>query len=105
MARATVRNVDGRWRPGTAVRARVTVSERQAALIRSHEGAAKRGKRHRRIRAIWRHLHCETGSLGERDASRNAEVLEGLKAGEEIVVEQSYVIKADLEKASAAYDD
>ncbi len=35
----------------------------------------------------------------------NAEVLEGLKAGEEIVVEQSYLIKADLEKASAAHDD
>ena len=38
--------------------------------------------------------------LGERDA-RNAEVLEGLKDGEEIVVEQSYLIKADLEKESA----
>ena len=41
--------------------------------------------------------------LGERDA-RNAEVLEGLKAGEEIVVEQSYLIKADLEKGSAAHE-
>ena len=34
----------------------------------------------------------------------NAEVLEGLKAGEEVVVEQSYLIKADLEKESAAHE-
>jgi len=41
--------------------------------------------------------------LGERDAL-NAEVLEGLKEGEEVVVEQSYLIKADLEKESAAHE-
>ena len=41
--------------------------------------------------------------LGERDG-RNAEVLEGLTADEEIVVEQSYLIKADLEKGSAAHE-
>ena len=41
--------------------------------------------------------------IGERDAE-NAEVLEGLAAGEDIVVEQSYLIKADLEKASASHE-
>jgi cobalt-zinc-cadmium efflux system membrane fusion protein len=104
VARATVRNADGRWRPGTAVRAHVTVSERQAAIVvpktalqsmddatvvfvRSGDTYTMRGVR-----------------LGEQDID-NAEVLEGLKAGEEIVVEQSYIIKADLEKASAAHED
>ena len=33
VARATIRNTDGLWRPGSAVRARVTVSEREAALV------------------------------------------------------------------------
>ena len=33
VARATIRNTDGHWRPGAAVRARVTVNERQAALV------------------------------------------------------------------------
>ena len=42
--------------------------------------------------------------IGQRDAS-NAEVLGGLAGGEEIVVEQSYLIKADLEKESAAHED
>jgi cobalt-zinc-cadmium efflux system membrane fusion protein len=104
VARATLRNVDGRWRPGTAVRARVTVSERQAALVvpttalQSMENTTVVFVRSadtysaRRVR------------IGERDVD-NAEVLEGLKAGEDVVVEQSYMIKADLEKASAAHDD
>jgi cobalt-zinc-cadmium efflux system membrane fusion protein len=103
VARATLRNVDGRWRPGTAVRARVTVSERQAALVvptsalQTIENATvvfvRSGETYtaRRVR------------IGERDVD-NAEILEGLKAGEDVVVAQSYVIKADLEKASAEHD-
>ena len=41
--------------------------------------------------------------LGLRDA-QGAEVLAGLAAGEQVVVEQSYVIKADLEKSGAAHE-
>jgi cobalt-zinc-cadmium efflux system membrane fusion protein len=41
--------------------------------------------------------------LGNRDADR-AEVLEGVAAGDEVVVEQSYLIKADIEKAGAAHE-
>ena len=103
VARATVRNVDGRWRPGTAVRARVTVSERKAALVvpttalQTVENAT----------VVFVHsgdtYTARPVRLGERDAE-NAEVLEGLKAGEEIVVEQSYLIKADLGKASAEHE-
>jgi cobalt-zinc-cadmium efflux system membrane fusion protein len=103
VARATIRNADGRWRPGTAVRARVTVSERHAALVvpatalQAMESAAV--------------VFIRTGDtytarpvrVGERDAD-NVEVLEGLKSGEEVVVEQSYLIKADIEKTSAAHE-
>lgn len=103
VARATIRNADGQWRPGSAVRARVTVHERQAALVvpvsalQTFEGETvvfmREGEEYT-PRAV---------KLGERDA-RNAEVLEGLKGGEEIVVEQSYLIKADLEKESAGHE-
>ncbi len=41
--------------------------------------------------------------LGKRDA-RNVEVLSGLRAGEQVVVEQSYLIKADIEKSGASHE-
>jgi cobalt-zinc-cadmium efflux system membrane fusion protein len=41
--------------------------------------------------------------LGRRDAER-VEVLEGLKAGEEIVVTQSFLIKSDIEKSTAEHE-
>jgi cobalt-zinc-cadmium efflux system membrane fusion protein len=103
VARATIRNADGQWRPGAAVRARVTVSERQAALVapvgalQSYEGETvvfvRRGADYT-PRVV---------TVGERDVA-NVEILAGLEAGEEIVVEQSYLIKADLEKASAGHE-
>jgi membrane fusion protein, heavy metal efflux system len=103
VARATVKNTDGQWRPGAAVRARVTVSQREAAIVvplaalQEFEGD----------RVVFIH-EGETYAprpvkVGQKDAA-NAEVLDGLKGGEEIVVEQSYLIKADLEKESAAHE-
>ena len=43
--------------------------------------------------------HTRPVKLGRRDAER-AEVLEGLKAGERVVVAQSFLIKADIEKST-----
>ena len=77
VARATIRNTDGLWRPGSAVRARVTVSEREAALVvpvsalQEFEGDTvvftREGDDYR-PRPV---------KVGERDG-RNAEILEGL---------------------------
>jgi membrane fusion protein, heavy metal efflux system len=103
VARATVKNTDGQWRPGAAVRARVTVSQREAAIVvplaalQEFEGD----------RVVFVHEGTtytpRPVKLGQKDAA-NAEVLEGLKGGEQVVVEQSYLIKADLEKESAAHE-
>ena len=41
--------------------------------------------------------------LGQRDAQR-VEVRAGLKAGDQVVVEQSYLVKADIEKSGASHD-
>jgi len=104
IARATIRNEDGRWRPGTAVRALVTVAERAAALvvplsaIQTLEGQSV---------VFVRSAETYTAKrvrLGERDVE-HVEVLDGVELGEEIVVEQSYLIKADIEKAGAAHED
>ena len=41
--------------------------------------------------------------LGKRDAQQ-VEVLSGLRAGDDVVVEQSYLIKADIEKSGASHE-
>lgn len=103
VARARVANADGRWRPGSAVRAQVTVAQKAAALtvplsaLQELDGAQVVFVREGETYAA-RPLR-----LGQRDA-RNVEVLSGLRAGEQVVVAQSYLIKADIEKAGAAHE-
>lgn len=103
VARATVANEDGRWRPGAAVRARVTVAERPVALM-VPLGALQRFR-------DWDVVFVRHGEdyeirpleLGRRDGV-NVEVLSGLKAGDPVVVAQSYLVKADIEKSGASHD-
>lgn len=104
VARASIENTDGLWRPGSAVRARVTVDTREAAIVvpltalQSDEG----GDDVVYVREGERYLQREV-TLGSRDA-RHVEVLNGLRAGEQVVVEQSFLIKADIGKAAAAHE-
>jgi len=102
IARATLDNADGKWRPGSAVRAMVTVSTQSADLVvpltalQQIDGVdvvfVREGERYE-TRAV---------TLGRRDA-RQVEITGGLRAGEDVVVAQSYTVKADLEKAGAAH--
>lgn len=104
VARATLANADGRWRPGAAVRARVTVSETAVALrvplaaVQQADGQdvvyVREGDRYT-SRPI---------TLGARDGV-NVAVTAGLQVGEAVVVEQSYLIKADIGKAGVADED
>ena len=103
VARATVDNSDGLWRIGAAVRARVTVSVEPVVLIVPL--AALQTFRD------WDVVFIRVGDdyeirplkLGRRDGV-NVEVLEGLNVGDEVVVEQSYIVKADIEKSGASHD-
>jgi cobalt-zinc-cadmium efflux system membrane fusion protein len=103
VARATVDNADGRWRPGAAVRARVTVAEQPVALL-VPLAALQRFR-------DWDVVFVRFGDdyeirpleLGRRDGL-NVEVLSGLKAGDPVVVSQSYIVKADIEKSGASHD-
>ncbi|HEY0342328.1 MAG TPA: efflux RND transporter periplasmic adaptor subunit [Steroidobacteraceae bacterium] len=104
VARATIQNADGRWRPGTAVRARVTVSERKVALLVPTSALQTFANTTVVFTRSGEIYTARPVRIGARDAD-NAEVLEGLKPGEEVVVAQSYLIKSDLEKASAADED
>ena len=103
VARATLDNTDGLWRPGAAVTARITVAQRQAdrvlplSALQTLEGTevvfVREGEEYEARRV----------TLGERDAS-HVEVLAGVETGEEVVVEQSFLLKADLEKSAASHE-
>lgn len=103
VARATLENSDGRWRPGAAVKARVTVSETPVDLV-VPLAALQRFR-------DWEVVFIRVGDdyeirpleLGRRDGT-HVEVLDGLTAGDLVVVEQSYLIKADIEKSGASHD-
>ena len=99
IARATIPNVDGLWRPGSAVKARVTVDRQSAALvvpITALQTAEDQDVVYVQEGETYR---TRPVKLGRRDAER-VEVLEGLKAGERVVVAQSFLIKADIEKST-----
>ena len=103
VARATLRNDDGQWRPGAAVKARIVVATTPAAQVvplsalQTMDGKdvvfVRQGDTYA-ARAV---------TLGARDAGK-VEVLGGLTLGEAVVVEQSYVVKADIGKAGASHE-
>ncbi|WP_374601985.1 efflux RND transporter periplasmic adaptor subunit [Arenimonas sp.] len=103
VARATVVNADGRWRPGAAVRARVTVAEQPVPLMVPLAAL----QRFRDWDVVFvRHgddYEIRPLELGRRDGV-NVEVLSGLEAGDPVVVAQSYLVKADIEKSGASHD-
>lgn len=103
VARATIANADGLWRPGSAVKARITVDQQPAALVVPLASL--------QTFRDWDVVFVRVGDtyevrpveLGKRDAQR-VEVLSGLKPGDQVVVEQSYLVKADIEKSGASHD-
>ncbi|MBV6777989.1 efflux RND transporter periplasmic adaptor subunit [Xanthomonas euvesicatoria] len=103
VARTVLRNSDGLWRPGSAVKARVTVAQQPAAMV-VPVGALQRFR-------DWDVVFVRVGDvyevrpvkLGARDAQQ-VQVLSGLAVGDAVVVEQSYLVKADIEKSGASHD-
>lgn len=102
VARARIHNADGHWRPGAAVRARVTVAERAVALVVPLSALQRIDGRDVVFVRHGDEYAAVPVELGARDA-RVVEVLDGLHAGDEVVVEQSYLIKADLGKSGASH--
>jgi len=103
VARAVLDNDDGLWRPGSAVKARITVEQQPAALVVPLAALqVLEGRDVVFVRNGDRYT-AHPVRLGKRDG-RQVEVLEGLDAGDAVVVEQSYLIKADIEKAGASHE-
>lgn len=103
VARASLPNPDGRWRPGMTVSANVIVNEKQVPLAVKESGL----QRFRDFTVVFAQVgetyEVRMLELGARDGE-HAEVLGGLKPGTRYAAEQSYLIKADIEKSGASHD-
>lgn len=103
IVRASLPNPDSRWRPGMTVTGHVIVAEKQVPLAVKESGL----QRFRDFTVVFAQIgdtyEVRMLELGERDGE-NVEVLGGLKPGTRYVAEQSYLIKADIEKSGASHD-
>jgi cobalt-zinc-cadmium efflux system membrane fusion protein len=101
--RVVLDNTDGRWTPGQFVEGRIALAETPVALavplsalqtFRDFDVVFARVGDVYEVRML---------DLGKRDADQ-VEVLGGLDPGTEYVIESSYLVKADIEKAGATHD-
>ncbi|MDF9441296.1 MAG: cation transporter [Lysobacteraceae bacterium SCN 69-123] len=103
VARVTLANTEGRWRPGMAVSAEVTTASREVPLAVKESGL----QRFRDFTVVFAQVgeayEVRMLELGARDGEY-AEVLEGLKPNTRYVSEQSFLIKADVDKSGASHD-
>ncbi len=104
IARARIANPDGLWRPGAAVRARITVARKEVDLavplsaLQAIEGRPVVFVRTEKN--VYEARHVETGA---RDGIRT-EITAGLLPGEDVVVRESYLVKADMLKEGAGHE-
>lgn len=96
-------NPDNLWRPGMAVEGDVLVAEKTVPLA-VRKSALQRFRDFTVVFAKYGETYeVRMLELGQQD-DEWAEVLEGLKPGTEYVTQNSFLIKADIEKSGASHD-
>lgn len=103
LARVVLDNADGRWTPGRFVEADVTVARTPVALAVPLRALQTFREFDVVFAKVGETYEVRMLTLGRRDA-RNVEVLGGLAPGTEYVIENSYLVKADIEKSGASHD-
>jgi membrane fusion protein, heavy metal efflux system len=103
VARVALDNRDGRWAPGLFVQAQVHVGAVQVPLAVKRTGL--QGFRDFTVvfERIGETYEVRMLELGRQDDTW-VEVTGGLKPGAQYVAENSYLIKADIEKSGASHD-
>lgn len=103
VARVRINNADGVWRPGMTVSGRVVTAQREAPLTVKNSGL----QAFRDFTVVFAKVgdayEVRMLELGESDGEVT-EVLGGLKPGTQYVAENSFLIKADIEKSGASHD-
>lgn len=103
VARATIANGDGLWRPGSAVKARITVAQQPGAVVVPLAALQTLRDGNVVFVRVGDIYEARPVELGQRDATQ-VEILSGIKPGDQVVIEQSYLVKADIEKSGASHD-
>jgi cobalt-zinc-cadmium efflux system membrane fusion protein len=102
-ARVVIDNKDGKFLPGSYVKAKIKVAEHAVPLAVKRTGL----QAFRDFTVVYAQVGEEYEvrmlELGRQD-NKWIEVLSGLQAGTTYVSENSYVIKADIEKSGASHD-
>lgn len=103
VARVPLDNAQGRWTPGQFVTAEVVIGKTPVPLAVSN--AALQGFRDFTVvfAQVGETYEVRMLELGRSDGEMT-EVLGGLKPGTRYVTANSYIIKADIEKAGASHD-
>jgi cobalt-zinc-cadmium efflux system membrane fusion protein len=103
VARVVLDNADARWTPGQFIQAQVTIGATPVELAVPLSAL----QRFRAFDVVFAQVgdtyEVRMLELGRRDAS-HVEVLSGLAPGTVYVTENSYLIKADIEKSGASHD-
>jgi cobalt-zinc-cadmium efflux system membrane fusion protein len=103
MARAVIPNDDKRLRPGLFVTGRLVLSENPVPLAIKLSALQSMDNRTVVFVRTGEKFEPREVELGQRDAE-SAEVLFGLEEGDLYATRNSFVIKAEIGKASAAHD-
>lgn len=102
-ARVVLANPDGRFRSGQFVRGHVTIAEHNVPLA-VRLSAIQQFRDFKVVFARFKDIYeVRMIDPGRRDQEW-VEVLSGLEPGTEYVIENSYLIKADIEKSGASHD-
>jgi len=103
IARITMPNKDGIFRPGQFIRGHVTIAEHEAALA-VRQSALQSFRDFQVVFARFDDVYeVRMLELGRRNRDW-VEVLSGIEVGTQYVTENSYLIKADVEKSGASHD-
>lgn len=102
LARAPINNTGGEWTPGLLLVGKVVVDQFEAPLVVDNRAIQSMGKNKVVFIKVANSYEARPLKLGRSD-SRFTEVLNGLAVGDEYVVENSYLIKADIEKSGASH--
>lgn len=103
IARVLINNDSHDWTTGLLVSGQVIINEFEAPLVIEHKAIQTIENRPVVFVKIGSSYKAHPVQLGRSDG-RFTEVLSGISQGDNYVVENSYLIKADIEKSGASHD-